>query len=390
MAFRSFAPALASLALLLPACAEGGDEDRPTGGVRISASHHMYGFKGELRFASFPVQTTELQLERGDLEFLDTGKWSLESGTGIYDLGKDGMLAFRVPQGSGRADLVFPGAYGLDGDTGLYFFADKTPSKVGLFFGARTVRGTADVAGDWHVFSLTAIAGRSTVRNESNIGRALAGTIKVDEDGNLVAADSTAEESTGDELELTGSLRAFDDGSVELGLTQESPTEREVHAYTCAATIADTDPPLTGVILGLDSETDADKAAGMVALLRKREGRADPRDLAGDYWLGLQTLFVNPAAAGMEAGHGTLTFTDDDGWRFEARDSRTTFRLSGTYELAADGSLTLEVTSTREVWRGAVDQDYRTVVFVDHALNLRATTKPEVQLFIGLRKKPIE
>lgn len=373
---------LLATSLLLFACAEGGKQDRIQSEVKISADHHMFAFKGEQAFPQFPIRGEDLQVESGILSFNDQSLWTLDGQAGSrYELAKTGALVFRVPNGR-NADLVFPGGYGLSGDTGLFFFADITKPKVGLFFGAKTVRATSNVTGDFHVFSLLVLTTGNAVVDPDNVARAFAGSITTDTAGMVTAGAGV--ESTGATLSLTGDLRAFNDGSVEVGLSLDTGTTRTPRSFTAAAAVTQSQPVTTSVLIG--HETADNDAAGLIALVRKRDGRANLTDLAGEYWLGAVTLFANPTNAGTEGSYGTLTLTSTGGWRVDARDSRTTYRLSGAFEIDADGTMRITNNATREEWKGAFDQDYQTVVFVDNDLTGTSATRPELNLFVALRK----
>jgi hypothetical protein len=264
----------------------------------------------------------------------------------------------------------------------LFFFADGVKPKVGLFFGARTVRATANVTGDFHVFSLLALTTANAVADPDNVARAFAGTVTTDTAGAITVG--TAAESTRATLTLTGNLRAFGDGSVEVGLSLDDGTSRAQRVFTAAAAVTQSQPVTTSVLIG--HETADNDAAGLVALVRKREGRASVSDLAGEYWVGAVTLFANPTDPGTEGSYGTLTLTGTGGWRLDAKDSTTTYRLSGTFEIDADGTMRITNNATREEWLGAFDQDYQTVVFADHDLTGSSTTRPELNIFLALRK----
>lgn len=376
-----------ALPVLFTACAEGGKENRVESEVKISADHHMFGFKGEQAFPGFPVRPADLQVEDGLLTFKDDSQWTLDGTAGRrYELAKTGALVFRVPNGR-SADLVFNGAYGLNGDTGLFFFADTVKPKVGLFFGARTVRGSANVTGDFHVFGLQVLTSTgSPVVDPNNVARAFAGTITTNTSGSITTG--AGNESTGSALTITGDLRAFNDGSVEVGLNLDTATTRTSRVFTAAATVTSSVPITTSVMLGHESADN--EAAGMVALVRKRDGRANADDLAGEYWLAALTTFVNPTNSGMEGSYGTLTITANGGWRVDAKDSTTTYRLSGTYEIDADGTMRITNSATREAWRGAFDQDYKTIVFVDHDRTGTSAARPELNLFLALRKVVVQ
>ncbi len=375
---------LALAAAALSGCAEGGRENRVESAVKISAEHAMFGFKGEQAFPQFPIAAADLQIETGALTFTDQSTWSLDGAPGSrYDLATSGALVFRVPNGR-NPDLAFQGGYGLEGDTGLFFFTDTVKPKVGMFFGARRVRGTPNVQGDWHAFGLEVLTLPSgTVVDPNNVARAFGGSITTSANGTITAG--TGRESTRLDLTLTGNLSAFDNGTVEIGLTQDTSGGRNTRAYSAAATVTLSQPVNTSVVLGI--ETADNNAGGIIALVRKRDGRAAMEDLAGDYWVGVVTVFANPTNAGTEGSYGTVTFTKDGAWRLDAKDSRTTYRLTGTYQIDADGAMRLVNNATREAWVGAFDQDYKTIVFVDHDITGSSNTRPELNLFLALRKK---
>ena len=373
---------LAGSSLYLLACSQGGKQDRIESEVRVTAEHHMFGFKAEQAFPQFPIRTENLQVESGVLAFNDQSQWTLDGTAGSrYELAKTGALVFRVPNGR-NADLVFQGAYGLSGDTGLFFFADTVKPMVGLFFGARTVRAAANVIGDFHVFSLLVLTTPNAVVGPNSVARAFAGSLTTNATGEVTAG--SGRESTGSDLTLTGNLRAFNDGTVEVGLSLDTPTLRTPRSFTTAATVTQSLPVTTSVMLG--HETADNDAAGMVALVRKRDGRANLADLAGDYWVGALTVFANPSNAGTEGSYGTLTVTTTGGWRLDAKDSTATYRLSGSLEIDADGTIRLTNNATREAWKGAFDQDYQTIVFVDNDITGASANRPELNLFLALRK----
>ena len=91
-------------------------------------------------------------------------------------------------------------------------------------------------------------------------------------------------------------------------------------------------------------------------------------------------------AARAEPCAGSWTFAPGPTF-FDARDSTTTYRLSGSLEIDADGTIRLTNSGTREAWKGAFDQDYQTIVFVDNDLTGSAANRPELNFFLALRKK---
>jgi hypothetical protein len=143
-------------------------------------------------------------------------------------------------------------------------------------------------------------------------------------------------------------------------------------------------------VLGLDADT-SDGESGLIAMLAKRTGTADPDDLAGTYLVGGHSIFVDLVDPGTDVVHGTLTFDAKGAFDLQGRGSGgIAFSYGGSYVLKDDGELTLTVSGTNETWKGAVDQDYRTVVIGDHVIERRSGTKPpELNLFVAVRQAEV-
>jgi hypothetical protein len=375
-----------SLALLplLAACAEGGGEDRPRGEVRIAASHHFFALTGERRF-DFPVNPAEVGSDRGILKLLDDSTYTIqrgnqESGAADYALSRPGDLSLTVPI-SARQNTRYTGAYGLAGNTGVVHFVDRfspsATSQVGLFFGVPVAGGAPNLAGDWHAFTQHVVFSASPVQDPRNVGRAAAGTLTV------VAANTftgTLAESSRANLAANGALRPFNDGRVDVDLAVREgsgPPDNRVFLGAAAGTL----------LLAVDAD-DTDGEAGLLAMVRKRTGRADLTLLAGTYLIGLETVFVNPGNCGLDAAVGTLTISANGDFRLEAVGSNAAdFTYTGTMRLADDGALTITVPATNETWAGAIDQEYRSIVVVDHFVEQRSGSKPpELNLLLGVRQ----
>ena len=145
-----------------------------------------------------------------------------------------------------------------------------------------------------------------------------------------------------------------------------------------------------GIILGLD-EDETDGETGLLGLLRQRTDKKDHTKFAGTYSIGLQTIFVNPVRAGMDAAVGTITFNDTDGFKLDASGQQNgkakPFSYTGTYTLADDGTITLAVSGTKETWMGAVGQEYKLLLIVDNFIETRTNNDPpELNLVLGIRE----
>jgi hypothetical protein len=382
MSHRSF---LGLVPILLGACSQGGEETRPKGDVQVSQSHHFFGFSGQRAFGDYPVKNSVVASDRGTLILDEESLYRIRRGNTTSDpaeylLSKSGELILVVPTGSRTAPTRFFGAYGLEGNTGLLHFCDRhapaTTSLVGLYLGLPVVAATADLTGEWHLFSLHVIFSSSQVLDPANVGRAAGGRVTFDNTGKIAG---TGSESSRSSLTFAGQARTFNDGRIDLTVNYKDAQSNDDRVFLTAAS--------SNVVFGLD-EDETDGESGLIALVRKRTGNASLAALAGDYIVGVETLFVSPTRSGSDAAWGNLTITDQGAFRIEATGAGAAdFTYSGGLELANDGTLTLTVDGTRETWVGAVDQDYRTVVILDHVVEQRSGGKPpELNLFVGLRR----
>ncbi|MEM7199389.1 MAG: hypothetical protein AAF628_03930 [Planctomycetota bacterium] len=382
------APALLVASLLTVACAEGGDEDRPESEVLVQASHHLFALLSVAEFSEFPLNPGEAGFDRGILVMQDDGRYRVSrdgqtSDTDDYALEESGALSIFVNQGARRPIIRFSGAYGLQGDTGRYYFTDRFSTTeapaIGLFWGTRIVSGAPNLEGAWHVFSQHLIYGTaSSLLDPNNVGRTLGGRLSIDSAG-MVAGVGV--QSGGVNVDLSGTAQGFADSRADLNLVYADPQVTDTRAFFCGVD--------RNLMLGVD-EDEADGESGLIALVRHRTTAADRSALAGTYHLGVHTVFVSPSRPGTDVAQGTLTFNATGGFSLEAVGADgESFSYSGTYLLADDGALSLSVPGTNENWRGAVDQDYRTVVVADAFIEDRTAPKPpELNLFFGIREVP--
>jgi hypothetical protein len=381
------------LPLVLAACAEGGTEDRPLSEVRISASHQMFGFSGLASLTATQVKPDEIFSDHATWNLFDNSTYSVTRPSGTsppreYALETNGELTVLInPVDPRQSTPVFRGAYGLQGDTGIYFFTDRlitsASGDLGIFWGTRIIPGPVDLSGDWHLFSLHVVFSDSTIPNPDDIARAVGGslTAAAGDPGTELALTGSGSESTSASLDLAGHIQDLGNGVLNLTVT-----------YAVASQPATADERVffathgTNVVLALDAD-ETDGEAGLLALVKKHDGVADLALLEGVYLIGAQTLFPNPNNPGSDAALGRLSLTAQNAFRMEMTGSRgIDFTYQGTFTLADDGLLTLTVAGTDETWLGAVDQDYNTVVIIDHVIEDRDNDTPELNLFIALRE----
>ena len=381
------------LPLVLLACAEGGREDRPLSEVRISASHQMFGFSGLASLSATQVQPDEIFSDHATWNLFDNSTYSVTRPSGTsspreYALEMNGELTVLInPVDPRQSTPVFRGAYGLAGDTGFFFFTDRlitaASGDLGIFWGSRITQQPVDFSGDWHLFSLHVLFSSSTVPNPDDIARAVGGSVTADlgDPGTELALTGSGMESTSASLELAGHIQDLGNGNVNLTVSyavasQPATADERVFVATHGP----------NVVLALDAD-ETDGEAGLLALVHKREGIAELALLAGEFLIGAQTVFPNPNNPGSDAALGRLTFTALGAFRMDMTGSRgIDFTYQGSFTLDHDGLLTLTVAGTDETWLGAVDQDYNTVVIIDHVIEQRSNNTPELNLFIALRE----
>ncbi len=354
----------------------------------------MLSFQGLPNLTATQVSPDEIFPDHATWTLFDNSTYTVtrQSGTSapqLYALEKTGELTVLIaPVNPRQGTPVFRGAYGLEGDTGLFFFTDRLITadsrSLGLFFGTRVQAGGLDLAGDWHLLSLHVLFSNSTVPNPDNIARAVGGSVTAaaGNPGEELALTGTGRESTTADLDLSGSIQDLGNGEVNLAVR---------YTQLGAQATADTRVFLachgSNLVLAVDSD-ETDGEAGLLALVKKRTGVADPALLEGELPIGAHTVFVNPTNPGSDAALGRLSLTAQGAFRIDMTGSRgIDFHYQGSFTLADDGLLTLSVDGTNETWLGAVDQDYNPVLIIDHVIEQRANDTPELNLFIALRKE---
>jgi hypothetical protein len=382
------------LVIVLFGCAQGGDTVLPQAQVKLSANHNIWTMSTPRVFSDFPIPATESLEFSGTLLMRDDSKYEVElmgaaGTTDSYALRSSGELSIFATPTNGSA-IQYLGAYGLAGDTGVYFFTDRFATKpsdaISFFWGTRISAAAPDLTGDWHVFTQHVIHATSQTLNPNNVGRTLAGTLHIDA---AAAVTGDGAESTKAAIELSGTAPSFADGRVNLSLDFQDAQSTDHREFKCSAATA-TGQTKPHVVLGLDSDL-SDGEAGLVALIAERDRGtpADPTQLAGKYYFGMQTIFVDAAHPGADIAAGVLEFSAT-GFNLEGVGAgNIDFTYTGTYTLADDGTIDLTVSGTNETWKGAVDQEYKTVVIADNFIEARPAAKlPELNLLIGIRQVP--
>lgn len=392
---------LAFTCLCLAGCADGGKENRPQSEVKITASHHLFGFRSLAGFGTFPVPATAVLTDRGTLNLFDDSTYTITRSSGTtgadrYALETDGELSVFVTGSGNEPSVLFRGSYELAGQnpaTADYQFTDRvsTPASpsLGLFYGTRVVSGQVELEGGWHLLSLHTIFGQ-TILSPENVGRGVHGGVSVaaGAPGTLRAVSGTGTQGTSTQgtsaVTFGGSVQNLLDGNNTgdgaCNLTVDYNGDSRV-LFAAAS---------EHVLFGLDAD-ESDGEAGMLFLVRKFDAPTTPVDsvrVPGEFLVGGHTLFVNPSNPGSDAFTGVVTLTAQGGFRLDgAGNSGADFAYSGSYTLASDGQLIVTISGTNETWFAAIDRSYQTLLFVDDFIELRSNNTPELNLGVGVRRK---
>ena len=379
-------------AFFLPACSSGGKQNGLNGQIKLAANHYLFGMVARPSFGHFPTVAADVETVDGRFFMKDTGRYELRLASGTllseseYALDPDGKFSIAVP--TSTQTVVYGGAYGLEGQSGDIVLTDRLGSGIGLYVGTALVQGNPDLpamVGNWHVFTLHAVlAPAGSVPDEDSVGLAFGGTIALAADGSFTG---TGVESENGNISVRGDpndFQAFADGRFALEMLYDPPTRPDYQrGFVAGGT--------TRFVAGVDEDSGGtDGAAGTVLLMRHRTAAYAAADLAGKYRLGMQTLFIRSDASGSDSALGELELTATGDFRIDATNNQgVDFSYTGTFVAAADGTLTFTVTGTTETWRGAFDDGYDTVVFVDPFKEVRANLQKELNLGVALRPKPV-
>ena len=408
-------------------CADGGETEVTQSSIQVADQHYVWGLNSPTSFVAFPIQATEIVPAWGSFTLSSNSQYqiSLNGSTGVdgYSIDDTGELSVFVVPSSRAPTIRYLGAYGIEGDTGVYYFTDRyttsASNNLGMFWGTRIVTGPADMEHGWHFFSQHIVFG-----NSLDVGRAVAGRIDIDDQGVITGSGT---ESTRVGLTFGGQINSFGDSRVDLTIDyiDSQSTDTRVFLASAGERITITTPrtpkgpkpagghtslgavgtnlppdladkPVTPWIadryvphlaLGIDADT-SDGEAGLVAMVAVRTDAADPALLEGSYHAGVHTVFVDVTNPGTDTAAGKITFDKNGAFNFTGTGAGGVgFSYDGSYLLAADGKITLTISGTGETWIGAVDQDYQNVIIADNFVEQRTGAKPpELNLFIGIRE----
>jgi hypothetical protein len=396
--------------VLLSSCANGGKETRPQSEVKITAGHHLFGFRTLRGFGTFPVPSSAVQTDRGTLNLFDDSTYTVArpNGTGTSTTGADryaiataGDLSVYVTGGGSEPSVLFRGAYSQVNSSGPfdYFFTDRvsTPASptLGLFFGTRKVTGQVELEGNWHLLSLHAVLD-ATLQSPENVGRGAHGGVIIDSGGVTPAVPGSLRAISGTGMQFSSSLTfsgtiqnlltgtpLSGDGTCNLTVDYQlagQPVESRV--MIAAAT--------NNLVFGLDAD-ETDNRTGLLTMVRKFAVPAAPVDtvrIPGTFLVGGHTLFVNPANSGSDVFVGTVVLTSQGGFRLDGvGNSGQDFSYLGSYTAAPDGGLTITVNGTAETWFAAIDRSYNTLVLIDDFVETRSNNLPELNFVFGVRQK---
>jgi len=383
--------------LLLPACAEGGEEDTPQSEVTINASHHMFALRSQVSLGSLPIAEDVVVTQNGLINLFEDSTYTLTqsgstSGADRYALETNGSLSIFVTGNASEPSTLFLGGYGLVGNEPDYFFTDRvsTPNspRIGMFYGTRVVAGQVELEGDWHVLSLHVIFNQGLL-SPSNVGRAAHGEVAMS-----AGAPGTPRTITGSGFQGTSALTfggnatnlldINDEGDGLLNMTlsyQLNGQSADSRAVQSAAT--------DNVIFGVD-DNDGDGEAGFVTMIRTFDAPTTPVDsvrVPGTFLVGGHTVFVNPSNPGTDTFVGVVTLTPQFAFRLDATgNSGADFTYTGTWTLAPNGGMTIAIDNTNEEWFAAIDRSYNSFAFVDDFEEVRQNNTPELNFAFGVRR----
>lgn len=379
---------VALILLLLPlACSSGGDDENIRPELTISSTSHFFGLSGRTTFQSFPVTSGEVSPLVGLLIMGADGRFQIRvDGTNLaddaYELEADGTLQLRLSQPNAPT-VVWKGAYGLSGDSGDLFLSDRV-SEVGLYLGTAALPGTADplaMAGDWHLFTNNVIFSQVALPDSDEIGRAFAANIVLADDGSFTGSgfESTSPLAT---LPTSGTVAPFADGTF------------VVNADVGGVTRIFSAGGDTNLVLGADDD-ESNGDAGLMAMMRHRSAVADLVELAGTYQLGSWDILVAPNDSGFCSTLGSLEITENGDFKINVVNNfGAPISIDGTFTTSDTefGGLLFDVpipgSSLTETWRGAVDEDYKTIVMLDNFKEVRQDGQAALRFYVGVRPGP--
>ncbi len=387
--FGCLFPAALVLALLPLACSSGGDEESIGSELTISSTSHFFGLSGSTSFLSFPVTSGEVAPLSGLFTLGTDSSFQIkESGNTLaddaYQLEADGTLQVRLTQPN-RPTVVWKGAVGLKGDSGDLFLNDRV-GAVGIYIGTPALPGIADpmaMAGDWHLFTSNVLYSPATLPDPDEVGRAFAASISLADDGSFTGNgfESTSPAAS---LPTSGTVAPFADGTFVVNADINSVSR-------IFSSGGDTD-----LVFGADDD-ESNGDAGLMAMMRHRSAVADLAELAGTYHLGSWTILVAPDDSGFCSSLGTLELTDNGDFNIDVVNNfGAPLAISGSFTTSDTefGALLFEIpipgSTLTEKWRGAIDEDYNTIVILDNFKEIRPDGQAALRFYTGVRLGPMD
>lgn len=360
------------LACLAGACQEGGVDNSAASEVKLAVDHHLTRIGGAVQFDSFPVKQNASYSETLTLHFEDDGQYSTSSPgnsrstKNSYFLEKSGKMTLADRVGAGST-LRYTGYYDLEGDS--YWFLIRSNTSRNLLYGVRQISGKPTTQDEWHVFGHTLLFADSTASQiPSNVARAFDGDLEFDGSGAITLG--SVKDSRDKTMLLDGRIQTASLGFADFAVEFKGEDSR---SYTGGIA------KHVGV---LSDKTWEDGEVGTIVLMRKMTGAADATRVAGTWKVGLHALFNNPGKSGTDAASADLVLESDKTWKLST-ETRTV--MEGKWDVGDKGALTfVEDDGFNQRFTGAVDPDYRNLVFVDKTIENSAD--PFVALYFGIRE----
>lgn len=392
--------------LFAAACADGGKTDTPASEVEIAANHHVLWFRSLPGFGAATQRPNAVNSGHAILGMAADSTYQLAfpnnttSSKERYALANTALLSI-YQTGSGRnPSTVFQGGYQRVGARPDLFFTDRVSAgnstSIGLYYGARVVPGQDELGGAWHVFSAHVMMNPSTQTSARSVARMAYGEVTIADGapGTARAISGTGLESGADPstvpVTFSGSAQNLLDGqgqgdgrcNLTVGYTNSGVATDSRTFYAIAG---------TNLLFAVD-EDESDTASGLLAMVRKFDAPATPADsvaIVGTYWVGGYTTFVNPTNAGSDAFVGQMVLSLGGGFRLDAVGYQgIDFAYTGTWTLAADGALTVNVNGNGgEAWHGAVARGHDSIFLVDPVVEVRSNNIPELNFMHCVRKR---
>ena len=401
--------------LALTACSEGGGS--PESDVLIAAEHHVFGLRSSVTFSGFPVSSVDVETRTGMLTLAQEATYEIDWSTGgtasgSYTIANDGGLTVINPGNATEPTTAFLGGYGLvsnntNGPQADYVFTDRVTTnnspRIGMFFGTRATQGQVELEGDWHLMSLHVILDQALVSSPDNVARGAYGHVNI---AAGAPGEARAITDLGDgfqgainqgttSMSFGGQVRNLETnanaGDGALLLTVEytpilaggTPGVNDVRIIDGAAGTED-------IIIGVDENSGGGEGeAGLITMIHKFDAQTSPADPAlveGTFIVGGHTFFLEPTASGSDTFVGTVSLGPNGAFQLDAVGNLVDFSYSGTYTLADDGGLTIDIPGTSETWFAAIDRNYNTFAFLDYFQEFRQNAGPELNFGFGVRK----